>query len=87
MRGLSLEWFKGVPSERKEGVEAAIRNSTTALMQLSNVVDAWENELNRSETVITDYDNPSWAARQAHRNGDRARLRKLRDLLSFLHKD
>ena len=84
-RGLSLEWFKGIPPEKKQSFEETIRNSTTVLQQLSNLLDVWEAELDRSESQIADYVSPSWANKQAHRNGDRARLRKLRDLLSFLH--
>jgi hypothetical protein len=70
--------------ERKEGFEQAIRNSHFVLKQLYHIVDQWEEQLNAAESKITDYDTPSWEAKQAHRNGDRSRLRKLRDLLSFL---
>lgn len=85
MKRLSLEWFKGIPPEKKDGFEELIRNSTTALGQLVHIVDAWEQELDRAALSTEDYDSPSWAAKQAHRNGDRSRLRKLRDLLSFLN--
>lgn len=87
MRQLSVEWFKGVPTERRETFEQAIRNSTTALGRLYDLLDEWEKDLDRSETTITDFDSPNWALRQAYRNGDRSRIRKLRDLLSFLKGD
>jgi hypothetical protein len=80
---LSLEWFRGIPPEKKEDFERHLRNSRTALNQLLNLLDLWEEEISRSETTA-DYDTPSWAAKQAHRNGDKSRIRKLRDLLSFL---
>jgi hypothetical protein len=83
VRRLSLEWFKDIPTERKEEFERALRSSTTIVSQLLHLLDTWELDLNAQETIV-DYDTPSWAAKQAHRNGDRARIRKLRDLLSFL---
>lgn len=82
---LSLEWFKGVPPDRKDAYESVIRNSTVMAERLLALCDEWENDLSRAETKVSDYDTASWGYKQAHRNGDRARIRKLRDLLSFLH--
>lgn len=87
MRPLSLEWFKHVPPEKKGDYETVIRNSTLVLGLLYDLCNDWEDELSRAETKITDYDNPNWACKTAHRNGDRSRVRKLRDLLSFLKGD
>lgn len=87
MKALSLEWTKGISPEKKADFEAAVRNSVTALGRLYDLCDEWEAELNSKETKISDYDTPNWAVRQAHRNGDRSRIRKLRELLSFLQGD
>ncbi len=83
MKALSTEWFIGITPDRKEGFELAVRNSTIALRQLATILDKWEEDLNSAESKIADYDTPAWAAKQAHRNGDRSRIRKLRDLISF----
>jgi len=84
VRKLSVEWFTGVPADNKERFEETLRNSGTIVRQLLLLIDKWEEELDAAESKTSDYDNPSWSAKQAHRNGDRSRLRKLRDLLSFL---
>lgn len=84
MKGLSLEWFKGYPDDKKETLEQLLRNSSTVLGRLTEILDQWEAELLRQECNVADYDAPNWTYRQAHRNGDRARIRKLRDLLSFI---
>ena len=84
MRGISTEWFTGIPADRKDAFEQTLKNSTFVLKQLLVLVDHWEEQLDVAESKISDYDTPSWEAKQAHRNGDRSRLRKLRDLLSFL---
>lgn len=82
---LSVEWFFNVPADKKAGFEDALRNSTVMARQLLFLCDKWEQELSTGESKIGDYDTPSWACKQAHRNGDRARIRKLRELLSFLN--
>lgn len=87
MRQLSVEWFKGVPEDRRKDFETALRNSTLALGRLYDLLGEWEEELDRAEIKITDYDTPNWSEKAAHRNGDRSRIRKLRDLLSFLNGD
>ncbi len=84
MRSLSTEWFSGIAPDNKQRFEETLRNSGTIVRQLLVLVDKWEEELDSAESKTSDYDNPSWSAKQAHRNGDRSRLRKLRDLLSFL---
>jgi len=83
MRRLSVEWFIDVPDDKKGVAENSIRSSTILLRQLKLLLDKLEDELGAHESKTSDYDIPSWAVKQAHRNGDRARIRKLRDLLSF----
>jgi hypothetical protein len=84
---LSTEWIKTTPQDRRAGFEEAVRNSVTALGRLYELLDEWEEELNRAETKLADFESPNWAVKQAYRNGDRSRIRKLRDLLSFLKGD
>ena len=84
MKRLSVEWFRGVENEKKEECEKTIRNSVYVLSRLQAIIKEWENELDLVECKISDYISPSWDVRQAHRNGDRARIRRLRELLSFL---
>lgn len=82
---ISVEWFIDVPADKKQQIEAALRSSPVLVRQLNKLLDRWENELSAAESRISDYDTPSWGEKQAHRNGDRSRIRKLRDLLSFLN--
>lgn len=83
-KNLSVEWFTGIKPENKERFEETLRNSGTMVRQLLLLLDKWEGELDAAESKLTDYETPSWSAKQAHRNGDRSRIRKLRDLLSFI---
>lgn len=82
---LSVEWMKHISDpKKKQDFEAVLRNSTVVIARLRSLCAEWENELNTQEMKISDYDTPNWAEKQAHRNGDRSRLRKLRDLLASL---
>jgi hypothetical protein len=85
MSNLSTEWLKNLPSDKKKDFELIIRNSTMMAQRILELCNEWEEELDRAEARVSDYDTPSWGFRQAHRNGDRSRIRKLRDLFSFLH--
>jgi hypothetical protein len=79
----SVEWFKGLTPEAKESFEKTLRNNTLLLDRLNDIVDDWEKEISRQETSSDDFSEPNWALRQAARNGDRRRLRRLKDLISF----
>jgi hypothetical protein len=85
MRGLPLEWTKGIHDpKKKEAFEATIRNSHVVLERLYDILVEREGELTSSECTVSDYDTPNWDVRQAHRNGERSQIRKLKDLLSFM---
>lgn len=80
----SVEWFRGLSEAEKEKFTGVLYADRIVLGRLLALAEEWEDELNRQETTIADYNTPNWAVRQAHRNGDRSRIKKLKDLLSFL---
>lgn len=84
MSKLSVEWFKNIPPEKRGSFEEVLRNSGTALNRLREIALEWERELETQEIKPEEFDNPAWAYKQARRIGDRSRIRKLLDLLSFL---
>lgn len=84
MKPLSTAWTKHLKDqERKANLEGAIRNSTAALTRLRDLL--LEEEAALSNLQISQPDNDaSWAFKQAHLSGERSRIRKILDLLSFL---
>lgn len=84
MKPLSTAWTKHLKdADRKEKLEGAIRNSTAALSRLREILR--EDEAALSNLQISQPDNDaSWAFKQAHISGERSRIRKVLDLLSFL---
>jgi hypothetical protein len=81
---LATIWTRNVPNEKKESYEQVIRSSSIALERLYEICEEWEEELTRAETKLDDFSGANWALRQAFRNGDRSRIRRVKELLSFL---
>lgn len=84
MKALQIEWVKHLTDpDQKENFEKTLRNSTLVLARLRDIVDEWETTILREETKPDQYAVANWQLLQAHRNGDRERIKKLRDLLDF----
>ena len=83
MSNLPIEWTKHIKDAvKKEEFEKTIRASQTIVSRLIELLDEQISGLDKQETSISDYETPSWSEKQAHRNGQRSTLRRLKDLLS-----
>lgn len=84
MKPLSTAWTKHLKdAEKKANLEGAIRNSQTALIRLRDLLVEEDAALSNNQVSQPDND-ASWAFKQAHISGERLRIRKILDLLSFL---
>lgn len=84
MKPLSTAWTKHLrDASKKKSLEDAIRNSSAALTRLRDLLKEEDATLNSLQISQPDGD-ASWAFRQAHLSGERLRIRKILDLLSFL---
>mgnify|MGYP006276020863 CR=1 FL=1 len=82
-KSLATVWTKTAKdSEKRKALEDAIRNSTTALGRLKDILIEDDKILSNSQIMAPDKD-PSWALTQAHISGERLRIKKILDLLSF----
>lgn len=66
---MKLTWVSHLPKDQQEGFKKQINSAQDILERLQQIL-----EDKRTKVVLsTDYDNPSWAYKQADRNGyDRA---------------
>ena len=80
--GLISKWFIGVPEERKEEVEGAIKHSRVALDQLVKIIESEKMALDQT-TFIEDYETPAWDYKQADRLGQLRAYRKILALINF----
>ena len=71
-------WFQGIPKKEQEQRKKDLRSYRAAFEALSEILDLIEED--ESET---DYDSPSWAYKQADRNGGRRMLKRVRKLIDI----
>lgn len=85
MGKVNYKWLDHLktPAEKKD-FEESIKASTYVLSRLQAILDEWKDELAREEFNYTQFDSPNWEVKQAFKLGDRARIDKVKDLLSFL---
>lgn len=83
---MDTRWFHHLPSEKQEEFKKLLTNSQTVFTRLLEILEDEERSMLREETTLKDFDNPNWALKQAFRNGDRSRLRRLKDLLNFVRR-
>lgn len=73
-------WKRGAPSSLKdEELVAKLASAGPAFEILEGVLKNMEQGKRPS---LSDYDNPNWACRQAHRNGFNEALRLISELIS-----
>jgi hypothetical protein len=66
---MKLNWFNHLPKDQQEGFKRQVRSARDVLERLEQLLQEKKTEV----VLSTDYDNPSWAYKQADRNGyDRA---------------
>lgn len=83
--GLSTRWFSHLPKAEQEEAKKLVLGSQKVLDFLSKIC---YNTLKDGEQVReSDYDSPSWAYKQADRNGYLRAYREVQDLLTISDKD
>ncbi len=72
-------WFMDLPKDQQEGFKKQISSAKDVLVKLEEIVKGKMKEVVLSE----DYDNPSWAYKQADRNGYNRALTEVLNILKF----
>jgi len=76
---LKTIWFMDLPKDQQEGFKKQISSSKDVLEKLEKII---KDKI--KEVVLTeDYDNPSWAYKQADRNGYNRALTEVLNILKF----
>jgi hypothetical protein len=78
-------WTKHLkdPTKKTE-FEKALRASTLALGRLIEIIEDKQKSLTRTEYKLEDFDQPNWSEKQAFRNGSKATLAELSEILDFI---
>jgi hypothetical protein len=72
-------WFMDLPKDQQEGFKKQISSSKDVLEKLEKIIKEKIKEVVLSE----DYDSPSWAYKQADRNGYNRALTEVLNILKF----
>lgn len=82
--GIPVAWVKNIkdPTE-KDNFEKSLRSSNVALSRLIDLLEEREAEINRQDATIDDFVNVDWAFKQAFRNGQKAMVREIKQLMAF----
>lgn len=81
---MMTSWTKNLKTaEDKEKFENSLRGARPILKRLSQLLIEEEEEIDRYELNLDTYSTPNWAERQAHKNGQRAILRKMKNLINL----
>lgn len=79
-----LDWIKHLPKqEDKDNFQKEVEGARRVLDRLSDILREDEAVLNRSEISLKSYEIPNWDYRQAHKNGARAQLYRVLELINL----
>ena len=67
----------------KKRFESSIQGSKTVLDRLKTIIEEEEKAIEQSEMDAKAYDNPSWAYKQAFKNGTKAAYRSMKKLVNL----
>lgn len=82
----STEWTQGLTPDQQENIKKLLKTAggNPLFRRFMDILVTWEDTLDRAEYSTSDYDTPAWSHKQAHRNGDRARIQRVKNLFSFI---
>lgn len=72
-------WFMDLPRDQQDGFKKQVSSAKDVLEKLELIIQGKMKEVTLSE----DYDNPSWAYKQADRNGYNRALTEVLNILKF----
>lgn len=83
MQNLPTIWLRDKTPKEQEAIKELLKHNTLFINEFLSVLDKMESEELRKETTESQYDNPSWAYKQADSNGARRAYRKIRALFNM----
>ena len=73
-------WFMDLPKDEQDDFKREVKSAKNVLDKLEKIV---QNRI-KQIVIVDDYDSPSWAYKQADRNGYN---RALTEIINILHLD
>ena len=77
-------WTKNLQTqEEKDRFESSLKSAKLVFKRLNQLLIEEEEDIDRSELVLDTYESANWASKQAHKNGQRSMLRKIKNLINL----
>ena len=83
MSKIKTAWFKNKTAREKEEITYVLQNNVLLREALFSILDQMREAEERKEIQSNQYENPSWAYRQADINGAKRILQEVRALFIF----
>ena len=80
---IKTQWFKGLDDQQKADFQTVLLNNTTLFRQLLKILKERHETIEKRSYDEETYKTPDWASLEAFRNGKRAELEFLADLIDF----
>lgn len=85
---MKLDWTKNLKeTPAQENFKQQLYRSSDVLSRLSDLLTEYEKSLDRNETDPASFDTPNWDYKQAYKNGYRACLLKIKELVNIDNKE
>lgn len=85
---LPIPWVRHLKDQdSKDNFERSVRASVLALSRLYDILEEKEEVLLYKDATEEDFVQTDWAFKQAFRNGQKAQIKELKQLLSFTQPD
>lgn len=78
-------WLAGLNDEEREKMTNLVVSNTILLDKLRKML--YNMKEGKENTVLSDYDVPSWSHKQAHLNGEQAAITKIIDLIAVTERE
>lgn len=81
---VSTKWTKHIADpEKRDSFVKALGASSLGFGRLSDLIRERQNEIDSTEFRVSDFEDPSWSHKQAFRNGQKAMMKEILDLINF----
>lgn len=79
------QWFSNLPKGEQGEFKKSVLGCTKVLDRLTEIV--YTMSIDGEKVLVSDYDSPSWAFKQADRNGYLRALKEITSLLNVSDRD
>lgn len=79
-------WLKHIQDKQERNdFEQSVLADHFVLSRLKAIIEEMDTEVQNDEASVNQFEDPNWAYKQAFRNGDKYRLKELKELVKHIN--